>query len=76
MTLQEYLVRIEYREPTYELATRKRSQPFRWTCRIKARSPAGASALAVEQFRAAQRLSSVGWLREIECIEVVEIEPE
>lgn len=68
-----YVVCIEFREPTYEMATTPREQPFTWTLKdIVARDEEEARLLAVGRFRHLASLSGVGWVREIETVRVSE----
>ena len=60
-----YRVRIEYREPTYELRTGPKPAPYRWTYEIVATSTGEASAAALSEFRTMATLSSVGWTRQV-----------
>lgn len=66
-----YVVCIEFREPTYEMATSVRAEPFTWTLEdVVAKDEAEARALAVGRFRDLAALSGVGWVREIEAVHV------
>lgn len=68
---QHYVVCIEFREPTYEMATVARAEPFTWTLNdVEARSEDEARVLAVHRFRDLAALSGVGWVREIEAVHV------
>jgi len=67
----EFVVRIEYREPTYEEVVGAKRYPYRWTMRVQARDPGEAQELARAEFRAMEMASSVGWVREIERVLVV-----
>ena len=62
-TLSEYKVLINYREPTYQRD--RPPTPFRWTFIVTATSASHACDEAVAEFRRIERLSSVGWVREI-----------
>lgn len=70
-----YHVRIFYREPTYELANGPKKDPYSWTYRIQADTEEKAIALALEEFRAMERNSSVGWVRVITGTEVTPAPP-
>lgn len=70
-----FLVRILYREPTYELKTGPRREPFSWTYRIAADTEERAIALALEEFRTMEKHSSVGWVRVITGTEVTPAPP-
>jgi len=63
--LREYLVRLDYREPSLELHTQVERPPFTWTYRVVARTEEAAIANGLAQFREMEALSSVGWGREI-----------
>lgn len=67
----EFVVRIEYREPTYEEAVGAKRYPYRWLIRVQARDPDEAQELARAEFKAMEMASSVGWVREIERVLVV-----
>ncbi len=60
-----FLVRIEYREPTYELVRSLKPTAYSWTYRVLGRSREHAEQLALAEFRRMAALSSVGWVREI-----------
>lgn len=60
-----FLVRIEYREPTYELVRNLKPRVYSWTCRVHGRSCEHAEQLGLAEFRRMAALSSVGWVREI-----------
>lgn len=60
-----YLVRILYREPTYELEAGEKREPYSWTWRIDAENEERAIARALDEFRAMERQSGVGWVRVI-----------
>ena len=70
--VQHYDVCIEFREPTYEMATTtKHEEPFRWTLNgVAAIDEEEARLLAIERFRSLAALSGVGWVREIETVRV------
>lgn len=65
-----YRVRIHYREPTYELYAGPKRQPYRWTYRIAAANPDEAKHIALREFQAMARQSSVSWAREVILIEL------
>jgi hypothetical protein len=67
-----FLVRIFYREPTYELQSGPRPEPYSWTYRIHSESEEGAIQQALEEFRNMERQSSVGWVRVITGTELKE----
>ncbi|MBX5480239.1 MAG: hypothetical protein IRZ16_00095 [Myxococcaceae bacterium] len=71
-----WLVRILYREPTYELNSGPRREPYCWTYRITAETEDRAIAQALEEFRLMERHSSVGWVRVITGTEVSPAPPQ
>ncbi len=60
-----WLVRILYREPTYELESGPKKDPYSWTYRIEAETEERAISMALDEFRMMERQSSVGWIRVI-----------
>ena len=68
----EYRIRILYREPTYERDAGPPERDYRWTYSILANDVAQAKAMAEAEFRKIEKLSSVGWAREITEIVVVD----
>ena len=68
----EFRIRILYREPTYARVAAAQGRDYRWTYRIRANDVDQAIAMAKREFRKMERLSSVGWAREITEIFVVE----
>jgi hypothetical protein len=71
---KEYRVRIMYREPGFEAREGRKGAPFSWTYNINAVDEVAAFTLAVEEFRATAKLSSVGWVRNIVSVEVSDAE--
>lgn len=67
---QAYLVRIIYREPTYELEVGPKAEPYCFTYRVEAPGEEQARRLALEDFQWMERNSSVGWRRVISAVEV------
>jgi len=65
LQLRRYRVVIEYCEPTYATHSGSPAKTYRGTFEVKAYSPEGAEALARQEFREMERLSSVGWARDI-----------
>jgi hypothetical protein len=63
-----YKVTVYYREPTYELATGPRAEPYSWTFEIEALSAEAARNEAMRQFDELARISSVGWVRRVERV--------
>lgn len=70
-----YLVRVLYREPTYELQSGKKKDPYSWTYRIEADTEDAAISQALQEFREMERHSSVGWVRVICGTEVTPAPP-
>lgn len=69
-----YVVCIEFREPSYELVTTPRHEPFTWTLKdVVATDEEEARNVAVGRFRDLAALSGVGWVREIENVRVSEV---
>ncbi len=60
-----FRVTIHYREPTYELFSGRRGDPYRWTFEVDAATPEGAESEARREFDELARASSVGWVRRI-----------
>ena len=61
-----YLVTIFYREPTYELEVGRKASPYRWRFDdIDVASEPEAVAEATRRFREIERLSGVGWQRDV-----------
>lgn len=70
-----YVVCIEFREPTYELVTAPRNEPYTWTIKdLVASDEDEARTVAVGRFRHLASLSGVGWVREIENVRVSQAE--
>ena len=67
------MVRIHYREPTYEMYVGKKARPYQWTYRVSAESPQQAKTRALAEFKEMARASNVGWKREIVTRGVLEI---
>ena len=69
--MAHFNVRIEFREPTFELATEPRAEPYTWTVDdVEAKSAEEAGSIAVTRFKHLASLSNVGWVREIERVSV------
>ena len=68
---RRYEVTIRYREPSYEQAVGRKVEPYRWTYELVSDGDDDARKRAVGEFRKMERLSSVGWIREIEQIDVI-----
>ena len=71
-----WLVRILYREPTYELEAGPKKDPYSWTYRIEADTEERAISQALDEFRMMERQSSVGWVRVICGTEVCPAPPQ
>jgi hypothetical protein len=67
---REYVIRIAYREPTYEAGHGARPRPYGALYRLRATSTLDAHERAVREFREMERNSSVGWVRQIVSVEV------
>jgi hypothetical protein len=65
----DYVVKITYREPTYELRSGAKENPFSASFRIRAESREAAERLALDEFRRQEQASFVSWSRVIEKIE-------
>jgi hypothetical protein len=63
-------VTIHYREPSYEQVAGRKEHPYRWTFRLSAVDETAARDMAVDEFRETERLSGVGWIRQIASVEV------
>jgi len=63
--LRPYRVTIQYREPTYEMVAGQKAEPYGWTFRVVARTDDEARDQAVMEFRMMEKLSGVGWTRDI-----------
>lgn len=69
--MAQYLVRIDFREPTYELEHAPRAEPYTWTVNeLEAKDEDEARRVAVSRFHHLASLSGVGWVREIERVSV------
>lgn len=67
-----YRVRVQYREPTYELRHGEKREPFHWVYEIVAGSEAEAAESALREFHWTTRASSVGWVREVVGVHVMQ----
>jgi hypothetical protein len=65
-----FRVRIQYREPTYEMRHGRKLEPYHWVYEIVAGSEAEAAASALREFHGTTRASSVGWVREVVGVHV------
>lgn len=68
--VRDYLVRVSYREPTFEEAEPEARSTYTWTWRIAAPGEDEAKKKAIREFDRMQLLSSVGWIREVVDIHV------
>lgn len=68
----KFHVRIRYREPGYARKHNRKAQDYRWTFCVQAVDTEHAKTLAKAEFREIERLSAVGWSREITEIAVVD----
>lgn len=68
-----FFVTLYYREPAYERRRGRRRAPYQGTVQVLAASAAQAEVRARAWFRDMEIRSAVGWLREIERIEVAEV---
>lgn len=68
--IRDFLVRVTYREPTFEEAEPAARAPFTWTWRIAAPGEEEARLRAIREFDRMQMLSSVGWIREVVAVHV------
>ena len=70
MATQRFRIAIKYREPIYELAAGKKAEPYGWSLDVVAPDAVEALRVALAHFEGLQRLSSVGWVREVVRIEI------
>jgi hypothetical protein len=62
---ESFRVTVHYREPTYEMVNGPKRDPYRWVTTLVADDRSMAERLALEEFEAMARLSSVGWVRRV-----------
>jgi len=60
-----YHVRIEFREPTYELRAGPKPEPYLFGYDVEAASESEAEQLALLEFRETAKLSNVSWIRQV-----------
>jgi len=60
-----YSVRIEYQEPTYAARRGEPPRTYGSTFHVLAADVEEATRLAMQEFRHIERLSSVGWTRDV-----------
>jgi len=60
-----YHVRIEFREPTYELRAGPKPEPYLFGYDIEAANESEAAQLALLEFRETAKLSNVAWIRQV-----------
>ena len=63
--LSRYHVRIEFREPTYELRAGPKQEPYLFGYDVEAASELEAERSALQKFQEMARLSNVGWVRQV-----------
>jgi hypothetical protein len=63
--VSRYHVRIEFREPTYELRAGPKAEPYLFGYDVEAASESEAEQSALLEFRETARLSSVAWIRQV-----------
>ena len=63
--MSRYHVRIEFREPTYELRAGPKPEPYLFGYDVEAASESEAEQSALLEFRETARLSSVAWIRQV-----------
>ena len=68
--LQRFRVRICYREPTCELRTGAKDEPYSTTYEVEAWTEELAARTALCRFHESADLSSVGWVHEVASVEV------
>jgi hypothetical protein len=71
VTTERYLVTVYYREPTYELFSGAKAEPYHWTFEVEADDVEAAKRESLRQFRELASVSSVGWIRRIVSVRVV-----
>ncbi len=71
MEAQTYRIALKYREPGYELKAGTKTEPHSGgTSPITAADAVEALRIALDRLDATQRLSGVGWRREVVRIEI------
>ena len=70
---REYLVRVQYREPTYELRVGKKKFPYRWSIQLFATCAEEAMEIARREIGGSTRISNVGWIRVIVSMVATEV---
>jgi hypothetical protein len=63
--VSRYHVRIEFREPTYELRGGPKPGPYLFGYDVEAASESEAEQSALLEFRETAKLSSVAWIRQV-----------
>jgi hypothetical protein len=63
--MSRYHVRIEFREPTYELRAGTKPEPYLFGYDLEAPSESEAQQSALMEFREMAKLSSVAWIRQV-----------
>lgn len=69
----QFLVEVQYREPSYETRHGAREAPYRFRYRIDAASEGAATQLALAEFWRISQISSVGWVREVVDVHVTPV---
>lgn len=67
----EFRVRIDYREPTYEARVGPKDCAYTWTYEVVAGNEQEAAEAALRKFFHTTRQSSVGWVREVVDVSVM-----
>ena len=71
MATRRFRIKLQYREPTYELTAGRKAEPYSGgSFEITASHAVEALQIALDRFESLQRLSNVGWVREVVRIEI------
>lgn len=73
---EDYRVRVHYREPTHELRSGVRREPFLCERIVRASGHEEALRAVMAEFREMKGASAVGWVRVVTKVEVTWIEPD
>jgi 1,2-phenylacetyl-CoA epoxidase PaaB subunit len=71
--MKVYRVRVYYREPTYEERAGSKDKPYRGAFTVEAQDEREAREKALEEFKRVERLSGVGWVRDVTKVDVEEV---
>ena len=71
--MSRYHVRIEFREPTYELRAGVKPEPYQFGYDVEAPSESEAERSALHEFREMASLSNVAWVRQV--LQVIVTQP-